>query len=135
MLTTMTTLAVLAFSLPSQDKTPLEGKWVVYMVETKAEGATMILNTDYVLTVNGDKFTFKHLIDGQEGTTTGDLVIDTKAGKLDLVGAKGTMYCAYRLEKDTLTLAVWHKAEDRQGAPSTDKSGLVFMLGKVKKVN
>jgi hypothetical protein len=94
-----------------------------------AKGAAPIANLDFGLTVEGDKFTFKHF----EGAMTGKLVVvDAKAGKVDLVGAKGTLYCTFRIEDGTLTLAVWGKADDRQAAPSTDK-GMVFTLVRAKK--
>jgi hypothetical protein len=57
----------------------------------------------------------------------------SRTGRLDLVGDKATLYCTYRLDGDTLTLAVWGKVGDRQAAPSTDKGGIIFVLARVKK--
>jgi hypothetical protein len=50
----------------------------------------------------------------------GKLALDARAGRLDLIGDKATLYCAYRMDGDTLTLAIWSNATDRQAAPSTD---------------
>jgi hypothetical protein len=72
--------------------------------------------------------------DSPRGTeAAGKTVIDAKAGRLDLVSAKATLYCAYPLDGGKLTIAVWNNAADRQDAPSTNKGGIMFVFTRTKK--
>jgi hypothetical protein len=54
------------------------------------------------------------------------------SGRIDLLSARGpSLHGAYRLERDTLTLALWTNAADRQDALDPEKQdppGLVFTL-------
>jgi uncharacterized protein (TIGR03067 family) len=106
----------------------LQGEWHAVELHT-AKGKANIDNLEYELVVEGERFVFTHF----EGTGKGKVALDARAGRLDLIGDNATLYCAYRLDGDTLTLAIWAKAGARQAAPSTDKGGIVFVLARVKR--
>jgi hypothetical protein len=128
----LTAVSLLALAIPhaSADRRGimLQGEWHAVELHT-AKGKANIDNLEYGLLVEADRFVFTHF----EGTGKGKVVLDARAGRLDLVGDKATLYCAYRLDKGTLTLAIWAKAEARQAAPSTEKGGIVFVLVRVKR--
>jgi hypothetical protein len=129
----LTTLAVLALALPQaatgcQDAPPLQGEWKVVEFRT-AKGAIKIEALAFALTIDGERYRFTHF----EGSGTGKVAIDAKAGRLDMIGDKATLYCSYRLEGNTLTLGIWAGATDRQAAPSPDKGGMVFVFERAKK--
>jgi hypothetical protein len=57
-----------------------------------AKGTANIDDLEYGLVVEGDRFVFTRF----EGTGKGKVALDAGASRLDLVGGKATLYCAYR---------------------------------------
>jgi hypothetical protein len=123
-------LIVTSLALPTgpQATPSLDGDWRAVELRT-AKGTTELQNGSVALNLSGGKFRLVML----ECQGSGKTVIDSKAGRLDLMGEKETLYGAYTIDGDILTLALWGTAADRQAKPSTDKGGMVFVFQRQKK--
>jgi hypothetical protein len=123
-------LIVTCLALPTgpQATPSLDGDWRAVELRT-SKGTAELQNDSVVLNLDGGMFQLVML--GSHGS--GKTVIDAKAGRLDLVGEKESLYGTYTMDGDTLTLALWGTAADRQAKPSTDKGGMVFVFQRQKK--
>jgi hypothetical protein len=100
----------------------LAGDWRAVELQT-SKGKADTSRLEWGLYVEGNRFRFV----GPDGQGTGKLVRG-KAGLVELVGAKGTLYGSWTIEGDRLTLALWGREADRLPTPSTDNGGIVFVF-------
>jgi hypothetical protein len=115
-------LAAVCIAFAPQAATSIEGDWTA--TELRTAKGTVELSGGITLNLAKGRFVFVQPL----GEASGKVTIDTKAGRLELVGDKGTLYGSFTLKGDTLTLALWGAEADRQAAPSTEKSGVVFVF-------
>jgi hypothetical protein len=121
-------LAAVCIAFAPQAATSIEGDWTATELRT-AKGAVE-LSGGITLNLAKGRFVFVQPL----GEASGKVTIDAKAGYIDLVGDKGTLYGSFILNGDTLTLALWGAEADRQAAPSTDRGGIVFVFRRKDKL-